>query len=157
VKAHEFDRRFDEGEDVTPAPGDIRRNLASEGFRPLLRGARFLVGKAHLTTYPTLPYIVGMSSAFKPDPIGEITPDKKHRLPFGRLLSKVGLAEDVRFSVTWEKGAFVMRPVVSVPMEEAWLHRSPVALAMVKRGLEEMRSGNPGVDLGSFAEDAEKD
>ena len=98
-----------------------------------------------------------MSTAGKPDPICEITPDKKRRLPFGRLLSKVGLAEDVRFSVTWEKGAFVMRPVVSVPIEEAWLHRSPVALAMVKRGLEEMRSGNPGVDLGSFTEDAEKD
>jgi hypothetical protein len=98
-----------------------------------------------------------MSSVDRPDPIGEITPDKKHRLPFGRLLSKVGLAEDVRFSVTWEEGAFIMRPVVSVPLEEAWLHRNPVAMAMVKQGLEEMKSGDPGVDLGSFAEDAEKD
>lgn len=92
-----------------------------------------------------------MSAVRKPAPMGEITPDKKHRLPFGRLLAKAGLSDDVRFSVTWESGTFVMRPVVSVPVSEAWLYRNPAALAMVKQGLEEMKSGNPGSDIGSFA------
>lgn len=110
-----------------------------------------------MTYFPTGTKVSPMSAALKPHPIGEVRPDKKHRLPFGRLLSKVGLAEDVRLSVTWEGGAFVMRPVVSVPVDEAWLYRNPQALAMVRQGLEEMRSGTPGIDLGSFAEYAKKD
>lgn len=37
--------------------------------------------------------------------------------------------------------AVLLDPRVTIPPEEVWLHRNPVALAEVRRGLEEAREG----------------
>jgi hypothetical protein len=86
----------------------------------------------------------------------ELTPDAQQRIPIGKLLSQAGLGRDVRLAVTWEHGRFVMTPMVSVPAAEAWLFKSPTALARVKRGLDELGSGEAGADLGSFSKFAEE-
>jgi len=40
-----------------------------------------------------------------------------------------------------EAGQIVLDPQVTIPAAEAWLYKNPQALAMVREGLEEAKSG----------------
>lgn len=49
------------------------------------------------------------------------------------------------------QGQILLEPVVTLPQRELWLWRNPVAVASVKRGLEQAARWET-VDLGSFSQ-----
>jgi hypothetical protein len=76
----------------------------------------------------------------------------------GRITLGPGLAKQ-KFKVSINaNGEVLLTPVVtiSVPPNEAWLHKNPTALRAVRQGMDDAEHGRV-YDLGSFAEYAELD
>ena len=59
----------------------------------------------------------------------------------GRLLLGTELADSTVLVERTEIGEFIIRPAVTVPLEEAWLFQNKKALDSVLRGLEDARLG----------------
>jgi hypothetical protein len=73
----------------------------------------------------------------KPDAQGRIVIGKEHA--------------DETYSVEkLDNGDILLRPVVVIHKNEAWLYSNPEALASVRRGLQQISEGK-STDLGSFA------
>jgi hypothetical protein len=60
--------------------------------------------------------------------------DSKGRIALDKSYAGATMLVDRR-----EDGTIVLRPAVTIPVNEAWLWRNKKALAMVQRGLEEAR------------------
>lgn len=78
-------------------------------------------------------------------------PDAQGRIVIGK--------EHVDETYTVEKqnnGDILLRPVVVIHKQEAWLFKNQDALASVKRGLKQAAEGKTH-DLGSFAEHVEEE
>lgn len=65
------------------------------------------------------------------------TLDDRTRLTLGELLQG---AKRVKL-YTNPRGDVLLRPVVDVPLSEAWLYKNKSALQSVRRGLEDARAG----------------
>jgi len=73
-------------------------------------------------------------------------PDGQGRIAIGREFS------DDTYSVEpQQNGDIILRPVVVIHKQEAWLFQNREALASVKRGLEQAARGEVE-DLGTFAQ-----
>ncbi len=77
-------------------------------------------------------------------------PDAQGRITIGKDLS--GETYEVERQMN---GDILLRPVVVFHKQERWLFDNQVALASVKRGLQQAAAGQTH-DLGSFAEYAEE-
>jgi hypothetical protein len=68
-----------------------------------------------------------------------------------RRVSSRDQASELRFIIyTNDVGQILLSPEIGVPLHEAWLYKSPEALASVRRGLEQAAKGKVH-NLGSFA------
>ncbi|MBS1721144.1 MAG: hypothetical protein JST35_11920 [Armatimonadetes bacterium] len=74
----------------------------------------------------------------KPDAQGRIIIGKEH-------------ADDTFAIERLDNGDILLRPVVVIHKQEAWLFANPEAMESVKRGLQQAAEGNVS-SLGSFAE-----
>ena len=79
-------------------------------------------------------------------------PDAKKRLSLGDALVGGGGAYNIYRNTL---GQLLLDPVKTVPLAEAWLWESPIALASVKRGLSEAARGETH-SLGDFAKFAKE-
>ena len=79
--------------------------------------------------------------------IHKLTPvDTSGRISIGK--SKAGALYDVAYEAD---GRVVLTPMVAIPESKLWLHKNPVAKAMVEQGLREMANGETGlIDLSEF-------
>jgi len=72
----------------------------------------------------------------------------------GRIVIGKEFADETYTVEKQNNGDILLRPVVVIHKQEAWLFSNQDALASVKRGLKEAAEGKTH-DLGSFAEHAE--
>lgn len=64
--------------------------------------------------------------------------DGRGRISLGReYANRTFLVEEI-------EGSIVIRPARVIPEQEAWLYRNPVALEMVRQGLDQARRREPG-------------
>jgi hypothetical protein len=78
-------------------------------------------------------------------------PDSQGRIAIGKENADETYAVEKQAS-----GDILLRPVVVIHKQEAWLFKNQDALASVKRGLEDAAAGRTH-DLGSFADEPEQD
>ena len=72
------------------------------------------------------------------EPYGEARVDSKNRVTLGKSGGmKVTSYKIYRNSL----GQYILDPQVTIPAHEAWLYQNPKALAAMKKGLEEARTG----------------
>ncbi len=89
--------------------------------------------------------------------VGTATLDTKKRITLAKailVLRKLfgEVVDDVRFDVSFNHaGQILLSPETSIPLHEAWLFKNEAALASVRKGMEQVKSGELE-DLGSFAE-----
>lgn len=82
-----------------------------------------------------------------------VRPDSRNRVSLGAALEDID--EDASFNVYRdEQGRIILVPQVSIPASEALLFRNKRALQSVRRGLEELATGETKV-IGSFAKHAD--
>jgi len=74
-----------------------------------------------------------------------LTLDSKNRISLTKLLRFKDVSS-VQASVL-ENGDILLKPMVQIPADEAWIYRDPEVLASVKRGLAQEAT----VDRSSFA------
>lgn len=79
----------------------------------------------------------------------DVRPDSRKRVALGKALE--GADEDVSYFVYGDaEGRIILEPQVTIPAREAWLYRNPKALAMVRRGIQQVAEGKT-VTFKSFA------
>ncbi|MGH2617320.1 MAG: hypothetical protein ACRDJC_18970 [Thermomicrobiales bacterium] len=89
--------------------------------------------------------------------VGTATLDTKRRIALGKVMQVLRRlfgedSDDVRFDVSFNAaGQILLSPETSIPLHEAWLFKNEAALASVRRGIAQVKSGELE-DLGSFAE-----
>ena len=88
-------------------------------------------------------------------PIGAKSVDSKNRINLGgrivkSIAKKMG-AESYQIFIG-EEGDILLRPMVSVPSQEAWIYHDHKALGQIRKGLAEAKEGKieKAGDLGSF-------
>lgn len=80
--------------------------------------------------------------------LGEITLDKKRRLALGRILKEKKVSS---FDVYQTDKGYLLKPKISIPLEEAWIFENQKVTKSLKKGL----SQKPRHKLGSFVKLAE--
>ena len=80
--------------------------------------------------------------------LGEISLDKKNRLALGRMLKGKKISS---FDVYQTDEGYLLKPKVSIPLNEAWIFANKEVQISLKKGL----SQKPKNKLGSFAKFAE--
>ena len=108
-----------------------------------------IVGKSHLTTYPTNVIIFTMTPVIKDKKFikkaNGIKPDSKRRIN----LSKCSIDNDTTYHIySNSMGQIILDPQVTIPASEVWLFRNKKALEMIEVGMSQKES----IDLGSFAQ-----
>ena len=77
--------------------------------------------------------------------VGIKTVDSKNRIGLGGKILKVsdskGRADAYRIFIGKE-GDILLRPVVAIPANEAWIHEDPKILKKIRKGLDEAGKGN---------------
>jgi hypothetical protein len=79
-------------------------------------------------------------------PAGKSYMDTKHRVTIGKALNSnvaVALKEKIdSFDVfVGDEGDILLRPLASVPANEAWVYHNPKVINKIKKGLESARRG----------------
>jgi len=77
-------------------------------------------------------------------PVGKKILDSKKRLSIGEKLSRYisKLKGTNEFEVYYgDEGDILLRPMVSIPLREAWIYKNPAALKLVRKGLHEAKDG----------------
>jgi len=84
--------------------------------------------------------------------IHRLTPvDTSGRISIGK--ARAGALYDVAYETD---GRVILTPMVAIPERELWLHKNPVAKAMVEQGLVEMANGETSlIDLSAFSDEDE--
>jgi hypothetical protein len=80
-----------------------------------------------------------------------VRPDSKGRITLGPLAKGIS-----SFRIQQQPdGTLLLEPFKEIPAREAWLFENPVALASVRKGLEDAAAGKirKRADFSSFAED----
>lgn len=85
---------------------------------------------------------------------GFIGQDLKKPDSQGRIIIGKQYADEIYSVEPQSNGDILLRPVVVINKQEAWLFRNPEALASVKRGLEQAAAGDTH-DLGDFSQFAD--
>lgn len=73
---------------------------------------------------------------------GTRTIDSKNRITLGEKITKLTSAqtEADKFQVFYNKeGDILLRPMVSIPMREAWIYQDPQVLNSIRQGLAEAK------------------
>ena len=78
--------------------------------------------------------------------------DNKKRITLGKIADKNVTSYDVEVK---ENGVIILYPKVEIPAEELWLFQNKSALESVKKGLEDVESGNIGNIEDDFWNDIE--
>ena len=112
-------------------------------------------------THPPMATSIIIDEHFQP--VGKSGLDERNRVTLSkaveRLRALIGDAalSRLHLSIAINRvGQILLTPEVRVPAHEAWLLRSPVALAQVREGIAQAARGE-AADAGSFAEFAEDD
>lgn len=78
--------------------------------------------------------------------------DNKKRITLGKIADKNVTSYDVEVK---ENGVIILYPKVEIPAEELWLFQNKSALESVRRGLDDIESGNKGNIEEDFWKDIE--
>ena len=73
---------------------------------------------------------------------GTRTIDSKNRITIGEKITKLISAqtEADKFQIFFsEEGDILLRPMVSIPIKEAWIYQNPQALKSIRQGLDEVK------------------
>lgn len=89
---------------------------------------------------------------------GTRTIDSKNRITLGEKIMKLNSTqtEADKFQIFFnEEGDILLRPMVSIPVREAWIYQNPQVLSSIRQGLTEAkREKTEKVEnLGEFLED----
>ncbi|HMN70109.1 MAG TPA: hypothetical protein PKC28_16335 [Bdellovibrionales bacterium] len=85
-------------------------------------------------------------------PVTQVRPDAKGRVTLSKLaegVSSFNVSQD-------EDGRILLEPMVEIPAREKWLYENPQALASVRRGLADSKTGRTK-SIGSFFKYAKED
>ena len=100
--------------------------------------------------------IVEIKGSFMP--VGSRFLDSKNRITLGGRLQKLMMSKmkiDSYQVLVGRNGDILLRPLASVPSNEAWMYRNPEVISKVRQGLKEAGEGKAekADDLESFLND----
>jgi len=68
--------------------------------------------------------------------------DSKNRISLGEKILKVLKKADAFKIFIGRDGDILLRPMVNIPMKEAWVYKNPKVLKQIRQGLTEAKKGN---------------
>ena len=82
------------------------------------------------------------------------TVDSKNRISLGEKILRALKKVDAFKIFIGREGDILLRPMVNVPMKEAWVYKNPKALKQIRQGLKEAKEGSAKeiTDLEAFFE-----